>query len=238
MKIDYGIGIAGASGSFGGVTASRNKGGAYLRRKGNPTNPRSTGQQTQRAQLANLTAAWKGLTAVQQQAWKSASESGQFTKTDRLGKSRPLSASQLYTSLNLTLLASALAPITTPPVNLPTVPNIVLDGAATQAETGLVLKFTGNAETGLPATLRANIYATEPLSGGILSPGPGAYRKIATLAAADFDADEYDAATAYAAFYGAAPTTAQNVGFRVEYVFQGVGLKYPAGGCVFRYTSV
>lgn len=238
MKIDFGIGVAGASGSFGGVTASRNKGGAYFRRKGNPTNPRSTGQQTQRAQLANLTAAWKGLTAVQQQAWKSASESGQFTKTDRLGKSRPLSASQLYTSLNLTLLASGLAAITTPPVNLPTVPNIVLDGAATQANTGLVLTFTGNAETGLPATLRANIYATEPLSGGILSPGAGAYRKIATLQAADFDGVEYDAATDYAAFYGAAPTTAQNVGFRVEYVFQGVGLKYPAGGCVFRYTSV
>lgn len=238
MKIEFGVGVAGASGSFGGVTASRNKGGAYFRRKGNPTNPRSTGQQTQRAQLANVTAAWKGLTAIQQQAWKSASESGQFTKTDRLGKSRPLSASQLYTSLNLTLLASALAPINTPPVNLPTVPNIVLNGTATQAETGLMLKFTGDAEVGLPATLRANIFATEPLSGGILSPGPGAYRKIATLEKTAFDGDEYDAAAAYTAFYGSLPTTAQNVGVRVEYVFQGVGLKYPAGGTVFRFTTV
>lgn len=237
MKIEFGVGVAGASGSFGGVTASRNKGGAYFRRKGNPTNPRSTGQQSQRAQLANLTAAWKGLSAVEQQAWKSAAEGGQFGKTDALGKKRNLSAAQLYTSLNLTLVSAGLAMIDVPPVNLPTVPNVVLDGAATQAETGLVLKMTGNAETGLPAALRCNVYATEPLSGGILSPGAGSYRKIATLAAADFDGDEYDAATAYTAFYGAAPTTAQNVGIRLEYVFEGVGVKYPAGGTVFRYTS-
>lgn len=237
MKIEFGVGVAGASGSFAGVTASRNRGGAYFRRKGNPVNRNTTGQQTQRAQLANLTAAWKGLTATQQQAWRSAAESGQFSKKDTLGKTRNLSGAQLYTSLNLTLLASSLQPIQMPPVNLPTVPNIVLDGNATNASPGLILKFTGNAETGLPATIRINVFATEPLSGGILAPGQGSYRKIATLVPADIAIDEYNAATIYSNYYGTLPTTAQNVGVRLEYVFEGVGLKYPAGGTVFRYTS-
>jgi hypothetical protein len=59
-----------ASGSTGGLVASRNRGGAYFRKRTVPVNPNSTFQQTVRSGLAFLAAAWGNvLTAEQRAAW-------------------------------------------------------------------------------------------------------------------------------------------------------------------------
>lgn len=58
-----------ASGSVGGATFSRNKGGLYIRSRAIPTNPNSTGQQAMRAYVSALSAQWKVLTAAQRTAW-------------------------------------------------------------------------------------------------------------------------------------------------------------------------
>lgn len=59
-----------ASGSLGGFTASRNKGGLYFRARAIPTNPNSTYQQTVRSALAQLVTTWGStLSAAQRAAW-------------------------------------------------------------------------------------------------------------------------------------------------------------------------
>lgn len=59
-----------ASGSIGGVTYSRNRGGMYTRARAKPTNPNTPEQQIVRAIMASLTAAWvNDLTAGNRNSW-------------------------------------------------------------------------------------------------------------------------------------------------------------------------
>lgn len=70
MLITFGgVGTAG-SGSIGGVTYSRNRGGAYARARVIPVNPGTPFQSAVRGLLAQLTSLWQtALTAVQREAW-------------------------------------------------------------------------------------------------------------------------------------------------------------------------
>lgn len=59
-----------ASGSVGGVTASRNRGGQYFRRRAIPVNPNTEQQATMRSIMQQLTAKWvSSLTPAQRNAW-------------------------------------------------------------------------------------------------------------------------------------------------------------------------
>lgn len=61
-----------ASGSVGGATASRNRGGQYFRRRAIPTNPNTLAQQTVRGLFSTLNANWNStLTSAQRSAWDS-----------------------------------------------------------------------------------------------------------------------------------------------------------------------
>ena len=65
-----GVLLGRASGSMGGVTASHNRGGQYLRGRAVPTNPNTSFQQTVRSAMSQLSARWVDtLTAVQRMAW-------------------------------------------------------------------------------------------------------------------------------------------------------------------------
>ncbi len=65
-----GGGVASISGSLGGVTFSRNKGGAYVRNRTVPTNPGTIFQGAVRSILADLTSRWNdNLTALQREGW-------------------------------------------------------------------------------------------------------------------------------------------------------------------------
>ena len=64
--------IASASGSLGGMTFSRNKGGMYIRARAVPVNPNTPFQQTLRSAVALLSNYWIDvLTAAQRDAWES-----------------------------------------------------------------------------------------------------------------------------------------------------------------------
>lgn len=59
-----------ASGSVGGATASRNRGGQYFRRRAIPVNPNTQAQQAVRGIFASLNANWNNvLSSTQRDAW-------------------------------------------------------------------------------------------------------------------------------------------------------------------------
>lgn len=104
------------SGSTGGVTGSRNKGGQYLRARVNPVNPNSPAQQQSRATFADANAAWSGLTPEERTAWNDFAEIQ--VATNRIGDVIQLSGQQSYVGSY-----SALESANQTPVNVPPVPN-------------------------------------------------------------------------------------------------------------------
>lgn len=79
-----------ASGSIGGITYSRNKGGMYTRARATPTNPNTERQAFQRSIMAEITAAWMDPTKCDKPGWKTFAES--VSVTNRLGESIFISA--------------------------------------------------------------------------------------------------------------------------------------------------
>lgn len=68
--IKLGEGVAAASGSLGGVTFSRNRGGPYIRRRVVPVNPNTVQQQVIRSLVSQLTSLWlTTLTTLQRESW-------------------------------------------------------------------------------------------------------------------------------------------------------------------------
>lgn len=82
------------SGSMGGATASRNRGGQYLRQRVVPTNPATTRQNAQRSYLSGANTAWAMLTAAQRTAW--ATYAANVPTTDTLGNTIYLTGQQMY----------------------------------------------------------------------------------------------------------------------------------------------
>jgi hypothetical protein len=98
------------SGSYQGITSSRNRNGQYVRTRATPVQPRSASQLSVRAHLATNAAAWRGLTQTQRDGWTSLGY--QMTRTDSLGQSQNLTGFQAYCSINNlnTLVGNAAVP--------------------------------------------------------------------------------------------------------------------------------
>lgn len=104
MKYTSAIASTG-SGSMGGATASRNKGGQYFRRRAIPTNPSSTRQQVLRNGLAGLTQAWSNtLTSPQRASW--VTYAANVPTTDALGQTINLSGINWYVAANQVRLSA------------------------------------------------------------------------------------------------------------------------------------
>lgn len=87
------------SGSVGGATGARNRGGMYLRARGIPANGNTPGQQSTKIAFQQATKSWRELlTAAQRAAWKAYAEDTPVL--DSLGDSRVLSGSQAYNKAN------------------------------------------------------------------------------------------------------------------------------------------
>lgn len=96
-----------ASGSIGGVTASRNKGGLYLRARATPTNPSSPQQQAVRALMSSLTSLWVDtLTDAQREAWKIYADN--VPLIDSLGEPRNIPPLAHYVRSNVPRLQAGL----------------------------------------------------------------------------------------------------------------------------------
>lgn len=68
MKIQSAV-LTNGSGSIGGMTAAKNRGGLYLRARAAVTNPQTPGQTLIRTMFGGLSTAWRTLTEVQRQGW-------------------------------------------------------------------------------------------------------------------------------------------------------------------------
>lgn len=96
-----------ASGSLGGLTASHNKGGLYLRARTVPTNPNTTFQQEIRGFMSTLTSLWGNtLTALQREAW--ATYAAAMEIVNPLGDDRTLTGLNHYVRSNVPRLQAGL----------------------------------------------------------------------------------------------------------------------------------
>lgn len=133
---------AAASGSIGGVTYSRNRGGQYTRTRSIPVNPNTESQGIARENMATAVATWTNtLTDAQRQAWATYA---QATPTvNRLGNQLILSGQQMFIRSATARLCAGLAVLANAPVEAglgdtpqwttpPTVDNLgAIDGSVT-----------------------------------------------------------------------------------------------------------
>lgn len=96
-----------ASGSIGGATASRNRGGQYFRRRAIPVNPNTPEQQEVRGYFSTLQANWSSvLTQGQRSAWDSYALNTPVT--DALGNPVNAGGKGMYTRGNVPRLQAGL----------------------------------------------------------------------------------------------------------------------------------
>ena len=107
MLIQSGI-ITAASGSIGGVTASHNRGGMYLRAKTIPTDPNSTFQAVVRSAMTTLANRWATvLTEAQRAAWET--YANQVPIVNALGATQFVTGLNMYVRDNVSRIVNAIA---------------------------------------------------------------------------------------------------------------------------------
>jgi len=123
------------SGSYQGLTASRNRFGQYMRTRAAPVQPRTPAQLNQRARMTTNAAAWRSLTDAQRAGWTDLGLS--ISRTDSLGQTYTLNGFAAYCSVNNNKLdagdaAVSDAPAIVTPADLLTV-TLTLTAAAVSA---------------------------------------------------------------------------------------------------------
>lgn len=130
--------LSALSGSIGGATAAKNRGGTYFRSRVVPLNPQTTAQFEVRGNMAAAASAWSGLTDAQRTAWTDYAAS--LDGTNAVGDTKRLSGINAFTAANSLRLLAGQAQLTaaptsngratlTPPTGNPTI--VLGDGEAT-----------------------------------------------------------------------------------------------------------
>lgn len=123
MKVLYGAGVLGASGSMGGMTASHNRFGSYWRSRTTPVNPNTQRQNKIRAAVQLFAPQWSGvLTLLQREAWEVYAAA--ITRTGSLGQQIKLTGYNMFMRSNvirnqsdLTAIIDAPTILTLPPAD-------------------------------------------------------------------------------------------------------------------------
>jgi hypothetical protein len=178
MKLKFGAIVTDGRGKIGGHVMSKNRGGAYMRTKVTPSNPRSTAQTTVRSHLTTLSQGWRGLTATAIAAWNSAVSS--FTKTNIFGDIHSPSGLNLYVKLNANLLEVGAATIGLPPLPTSVTAPLTIAAAAAAGAATFTVSFTVSP---VPANHVWIVRATKQVSAG-KSAIKNLYRDVQYLAAA------------------------------------------------------
>ncbi len=98
MKITPALGPM--SGKLGGIVASRNRGGAFFRRKSVPVNPNSLRQQAVRSIMTGLVGYWgETLTPTQRDNWKTYADNTPYT--DVLGQTITMTGQNAFIANNV-----------------------------------------------------------------------------------------------------------------------------------------
>jgi len=127
MIYTSGIAVSQMSGSTGGITASRNKGGQYFRTRAVPTTSTTVKALAAKARLALYAAAWGALTTIQRASWSGYG----VTKpgTNALGMPKILTGINAYIAINTRLNLAGDAAIVSPPIGSD--PNALTTASAT-----------------------------------------------------------------------------------------------------------
>lgn len=127
-KIQFGGTVMDARGKVGGGMYSKNRSGAYIKRKVTPTNPNTGPQTVVRTHFTDLTKAWGGtLTPANRTNWNNFA--ALWPRTDVFGNSVKISGQNMYISLNQRALQIGSAIIADPPADL-TVASIPVDSTS------------------------------------------------------------------------------------------------------------
>lgn len=163
------------SGSYQGMTASRNRFGQYMRTRAAPVQPRTTFQLNQRARFSTNSAAWRALTDAQRAGWGDLGL--MISRTDSLGQSYTLNGQGAYCSVNNNKLDAGDAAVSDAPA-IVTPPDLT---TATLTATSVALSVAYTA-TPLGAGVRLFIFVSPQASAGRKFNGD--YRLLAVTAAA------------------------------------------------------
>lgn len=215
MKIKWGQIVAEGRGKLGGLVASRNRSGSYMRTKVTPSNPQSTAQTTVRNSLTSVAQAWRGLSAAQRIAWNNAVQS--FKGTNIFGDGTTPSGFGLYSKLNQNLLLIGASVITDPPLpaNVPAFTSMSLAAAAGAGTVTLTYA------PAIGATEKVVVYATPGVSAG-KSFVKSEYRKIDVIVTAD--ASPFSIETEYEAVFGSVPAAGTKIFMKVRQIVTASGL--------------
>jgi hypothetical protein len=149
--------------SIGGVTYSRNKGGAYSRARVAPINPRTPAQTIVRANFAANSKAWSSLlTAEQRTAWTNFAAANPLSNI--FGASIIISGLAMFNKLNQTLSQVGEANITDPPADLSVDAQAAVDTVSMDSTTPTVTVNTGTQSA--PNDGGYYIFGTRPLAPG------------------------------------------------------------------------
>jgi hypothetical protein len=207
MKVKFGAIVTDGRGKIGGHVMSKNRGGAYMRTKVTPSNPRTTTQQANRALLGSLSAGWSALTDAFRASWNGAVNDWQ--KTNIFGDTIKPTGKNLYVALNKNISAIGGAILNTAPQKVE-MPILGLSTVTVDISSGAIdVVFAGDADA-----VQVVIASTGPLSAGT-SFTKGKYRKIYNALGADLDPN--DLYLAYVERFGV-PVAGQNVSFEVKLV--------------------
>lgn len=179
------------SGSYQGLTASRNRFGQYFRSRATPVQPRTVAQLNQRARMSTNAAGWRGLTDAQRAGWTDLGLS--ISRTDSLGSSYTLNGFMAYCSVNNNKLDAGDAVV-------PNAPSIVTPPDLTTATITLTAAAFSIAYTATPlaAGVRLFVWVSPQRSAGVNFNGD--YRLLTVTAAAA--ASPAAIITAYTAKFG------------------------------------
>lgn len=194
-KVKFSALVAEMRNKLNGSVFSRNRGGAYLRNKVTPTNPRSIAQVQARNLLTQFSQAWRTLTQAQRDSWSSVVS--QWAKTDIFGDIVNPSGNTLYNRLNINIAIAGGSPIDSAPAPQGVAPISELSVVADEGDQSILLTF---ATTPIPADTALLVEASPMCSPGI-SNANSKFRVITVLA--EGDATGADIGPAYAAKYGA-----------------------------------
>jgi hypothetical protein len=105
------------SGSVGGVTYSRGRGGAIVRLRVSPIQPDTQAQVLQRGKMTTISKLWAaGTTEAQKEAWKNTAEEHPYSNV--FGESKKLSGFGTYVQMNLDSLTAGESAVAEPPESL------------------------------------------------------------------------------------------------------------------------
>lgn len=206
-KVKFGMIVTDMRNKLGGHVFSKNRGGSYARTKVVPSNPQTVAQQAVRSALGAISSAWSGLTAPQRASFVAAVD--EWKSTDVFGDLKSPSGKNLFTRLNLNLVNTGQAQVSTAPDKVD-VPYSEFTEALIDVSDATVT-FDALA---VPAGFVAQVSATPPLSQGTRYVR-NRFRVIGLQAAG-----AYVPATLWAQYVAefGAPVAGDNIVFRIKLV--------------------